>query len=331
MSVAAVDLTGVSPGLDAAVGARMEQVERGLHAAVSTDEPVVSEAARHLLAAGGKRFRPLLALVAAQLGDADAPGVVPAALVVELTHLATLYHDDVMDEAVLRRGAPAANRVWGNSVAILTGDFLFARASDIAADLGVDIVRIQARTFARLVRGQIRETVGPAGGVDPLRHYLSVVADKTASLVSTAARFGGMTAGVDAATVEILAEFGERIGVAFQLADDLLDVTSDAVRSGKLPGTDLREGVRTLPVLLALRSVDPADARLRELVSRPLTDEAQVAQALALLRAHPAVEEASRIVVDRADRARETLRALPAGPARDALDAVAVALAVRDR
>jgi len=157
------------------------------------------------------------------------------------------------------------------------------------------------------------------------------VADKTASLVSTAARFGGMTAGVDASTVEILAEFGERIGIAFQLADDLLDVTSDSMRSGKLPGTDLREGVRTLPVLLALRSVDPADARLCELVSHPLTDEAQVAQALALLRAHPAVDEAHRIVLDRADRARETLRALPAGPARDALDAVAVALAVRDR
>ncbi len=331
MSVAAVDLTGVSPVLDKSVGARLELVERALHAAVGTDEPVVSEAARHLLDAGGKRFRPLLTLVAAQLGDPDAPGVVPAALVIELTHLATLYHDDVMDEAVLRRGAPAANRVWGNSVAILTGDYLFARASDIAADLGTEMVRIQARTFARLVRGQVRETVGPAEGVDPLGHYLSVVSDKTASLVSTAARFGGMASGVDAATVALLAEFGERIGVAFQLADDLLDVTSDSVRSGKTPGTDLREGVPTLPVLLALRSVDPADARLRDLVSRPLSDDAEVAETLQLLRAHPAVEHAHRIVLDRADLARETLRSLPVGPARDALDAVAVALADRDR
>lgn len=331
MSVAAVDLTAVSGDLDAAVGARLEQVERGLRAAVATDEPVVGEAARHLLAAGGKRFRPLLTLVAAQLGDADAPGVVSAALVVELTHLATLYHDDVMDEAVLRRGAAAANRVWGNSVAILTGDYLFARASDIAADLGTEIVRIQARTFARLVRGQIRETVGPGEDDDPLEHYLSVVADKTASLVSTAARFGGMTAGVDAATVEVLAEFGERIGVAFQLADDLLDVTAESSRSGKTPGTDLREGVRTLPVLLALRSGDPADARLRDLLSRPLREDTEVAETLGLLRGHPAVDEAHGIVLDSADRARATLRELPEGPARDALDAVAVALAVRDR
>lgn len=331
MSVTAVNLPGVAPRLDAALSGRLELVERGLRAAIDTDEPVVGQAARHLLDAGGKRFRPLLTLVAAQLGDPDAPGVVPASLVVELTHLATLYHDDVMDDAVLRRGAPAANRVWGNSVAILTGDYLFARASSIAAELGSEIVAIQARTFARLVRGQVRETVGPAAGVDALEHYLSVVSDKTASLVSTAARFGAMTSGADEAIVATLTEFGERIGVAFQLADDLLDVTGESLRSGKTPGTDLREGVRTLPVLLALRSPAAGDARLRELLSHPLTTDDAVAETLGLLRVHPAVEQAHQIVLDRTDRARQTLRVLPDGPAREALDAVAVALAVRDR
>ena len=316
--------------LDADIATRLDVVEARLHEAVGTDEPVVSEAARHLLDAGGKRFRPLLTLVASQLGDPDAAGVVPACVVVELTHLATLYHDDVMDEAVLRRGAPAANRVWGNSVAILTGDFLFARASDTAAGLGAEVVRIQARTFSRLVRGQVRETVGPAPGADPIDHYLSVLSDKTASLVSTAARFGGMTSGASPAEVEVLAAFGEQIGVAFQLTDDLLDVTAESGRSGKVAGTDLREGVRTLPVLLALRSADPADARLRELLSGPVA-EPDVPEALALLRAHPAVAEAERAALARADAARELLVQLPAGPARDALDAVAVALAVRDR
>ena len=171
---------------------RLDAVEQLLADAVKSDDPFVAEAARHLVEAGGKRFRPLLVLLAAQFGDPAAPGVVPAAVVVELTHLATLYHDDVMDEAPLRRGAPSANARWDNTVAILTGDFLFARASDLLADLGPEAVRIQARTFERLVTGQIRETVGPADGQDPLDHYLSVLADKTGSLIATSGRFGAM-------------------------------------------------------------------------------------------------------------------------------------------
>ena len=204
-----------------------------------------------------------MTLLAAQFGDPHAPGIVPSAVVVELTHLATLYHDDVMDEAPLRRGAPSANARWDNSVAILTGDFLFARASDILADLGPGGVRIQARTFERLVTGQIRETVGPRAGEDALEHYLNVVADKTASLIATSGRFGAMLSGAAESTVDVLARYGERIGVAFQLSDDLLDVASDSDESGKAPGTDLREGVPTLPVLHALRSTSPADERLR--------------------------------------------------------------------
>jgi heptaprenyl diphosphate synthase len=240
--------------------------------------------------------------------------------VVELTHLATLYHDDVMDEARLRRGAPSANARWDNTVAILTGDFLFARASDLLADLGPQAVRIQARTFERLVTGQIRETVGPLEGQDPLDHYLSVLADKTGSLIATSGRFGAMLSGADESVVDVLARFGERIGVAFQLADDLLDVDSDSAESGKTPGTDLREGVPTLPVFHALRSSDPADARLRDLLSRPLPDDAEHAEALDLLRRHPAMESARAEVQRWADDARAVLAPLPEVPARGALE-----------
>src|ERR687889_1367433 len=160
------------------------RVEEALLTAVGSEHAFVREAAGHLVAAGGKRFRPLLALLAAELGNPTAPGVVESAVVCELTHLATLYHDDVMDEAAVRRGAPSANSRWGNSVAILVGDYLFARAADIAATLGPEAVRLQARTFARLVHGQIAETVGPRPGVDPVDHYLHVIAEKTGSLIA---------------------------------------------------------------------------------------------------------------------------------------------------
>src|SRR5918993_118678 len=204
----------------------LARVEDALTSSVTSEHPFVSEAAGHLMAAGGKRFRPMLALLAAQLGDPDAPGVVESAVVCELTHLATLYHDDVMDEAAVRRGAPSANSRWGNSVAILTGDFLFARASDLLADLGPEAVRVQARTFERLVTGQLRETVGARDGEDRVSHYLEVLADKTGSLVATSARFGARFAGVSPELVTALTRFGEEVGVAFQLSDDLLDIVS---------------------------------------------------------------------------------------------------------
>jgi heptaprenyl diphosphate synthase len=286
-------------------------VEDRLRDAVKSDDPFVSEASRHLVEAGGKRFRPMVVLMAAQFGNPDSVGVVPSAVVVELTHLATLYHDDVMDEAPLRRGAPSANARWDNTIAILTGDFLFARASDILADLGPEAVRIQARTFERLVTGQIRETVGPVDGQDRVRHYLDVVADKTGSLIATSGRFGAMMAGASDEVVEVLTQYGERIGVAFQLSDDILDVSSDSVESGKTPGTDLREGVSTLPMLHALASTDPAGARLRELLSGPLTDDDLHAEALALLRADPAMEQARTDLRAWAEDARAVLAPLP--------------------
>ena len=308
--------------LGVALAAGLAQVESALTAAVGSEHPFVREAAGHLMAAGGKRFRPMLALLAAQLGDPDAAEVTQAAVVCELTHLATLYHDDVMDEAAVRRGAPSANSRWSNSVAILTGDLLFARASDLVADLGPEAVRIQARTFERLVTGQIRETVGPQPGEDPVAHHLAVLADKTGSLVATSARFGASFAGVDDTLVVALTAFAEEVGVAFQLSDDLLDIVSDAGVSGKLPGTDLREGIATLPALYALAGDDPADARLRELVAAPVTDEDDHAEALAMLRSSAALSRATGVLREYADRARARLDAVPAGEVREALSAL---------
>ena len=323
MSADALAIQVGDPDLERRVRERMTEIEQRLAMSVASDAPFVTEAARHLLDAGGKRFRPLLVLLAAELGDPDAEGVVPAALVVELTHLATLYHDDVMDEADVRRGAPSANSRYTNTVAILTGDYLFARASDIVSDLGPDAVRIQARTFSRLVTGQIRETVGPVGDADPIQHYLHVMAEKTGSLIATSGRFGAMFAGASPTVVEILTRYGEVIGVAFQLSDDLLDIASESVQSGKTPGTDLREGVPTLPVLHALASDDPAEARLRELVSRPLVDDDEHAEALDLLRRSPAMVTARVTLQSYADEARSLLAELPEAPARAALQSLA--------
>jgi heptaprenyl diphosphate synthase len=308
--------------LESDIRGGIASVEGMLRDAVKSDYPFVTETSRHLVEAGGKRFRPLLVLLAAQFGDPNAPGVLPAAVVVELTHLATLYHDDVMDEALVRRGTVSANARWSNTIAILTGDFLFSRASDMLADLGPEAVRIQARTFERLVQGQIRETIGPEPGVDPLAHYLQVVADKTGSLISTSARFGAMFSGAPEPVADVMIRYGERIGVAFQLSDDLLDITSESTDSGKTPGTDLREGVTTLPVLHARRSTDPSDARLLELLGADLSDDDRHRETLALLRAHSAIK-ATRADLERwAADARETLAPLPDSPAKQALDSM---------
>jgi heptaprenyl diphosphate synthase len=322
-------IPSVDPVFEASVAAGLDEVEERLAVAVESDDAILAAASRHLVAAGGKRFRPLLALTAGQFGEPNAPGVVRSAVVVELTHVATLYHDDVQDEATLRRGAPSANALWGNTVAILTGDFLFARASDIAAGLGTDSVRIQARTFERLVHGQLRETVGPRDGDDPVAHYLGVLSDKTASLISTSARFGALHAGVPDATVELLAQFGEHIGMAFQLADDVLDIASESAILGKTSGTDLREGIPTLPVLYARQSTDPADARLRALLDGPLHDDTAHAEALDLLRAHSAVTRARAVVRRYADDARTMLEPLPDVPARRALEALCTSVVDR--
>jgi heptaprenyl diphosphate synthase len=222
----------------------------------------------------------------------------------------------------MRRGEASANSRWDNTVAILTGDYLFARASDILADLGPEAVRIQARTFARLVQGQIEETTGPAEGADPLEHYLGVVAGKTGSLIAASGHLGALLAGADPEVVSTLTSVCEKIGIAFQLSDDILDVSSESDESGKMPGTDLREGVHTLPVLHVLRSTDPSDAHLRELLVSDLSDDARHAEALALLRAHPAMDRARADLRQWVDEAHAELATLPDGRARTAFMAL---------
>ena len=308
------------PTLEQDVRAGMAAVEQMLHDATKSDYPFVTQTSRHLVDAGGKRFRPLLVLLAAQFGDPAAPGVVPSAVVCELTHLATLYHDDVMDEAALRRGAPSANARWDNTVAILTGDFLFARASEITADLGTEATRILARTIAVLCQGQIRETVGPQAGEDPVEHHLRVLAEKTGSLIATSGHLGALLSGGTPEQVRALTSYGDLIGVAFQLSDDLIDLSSASADSGKTPGTDLREGIATLPVLLALAS-DETSPELRSLLSAPVAD-ADVPRVLDELGAHPAMAEARATVLRWAGQAEETLAALPATPACESLTAL---------
>jgi heptaprenyl diphosphate synthase len=319
--ISAVPVDFPDSALEAEVRDYLGRVEESLAATAHPDDELLTEASRHSIAAGGKRFRAMLVLLAAQFGDPEDPRVIEAAVAIELTHLATLFHDDVMDEALVRRGHPSVNSRWSNSVAILTGDFLFAQASQILAGLGPDAVRIQAETFSRLVTGQMAETIGPRPGQDPLDFYMYVITEKTGSLIATAGRFGALFSGAPAGVADQIAAACEQIGVAWQLSDDVIDIASDSSQSGKTPGTDLRQGVRTLPVLYALRSTgqSPADARLRSLLDEAdLTDETLLAEALTLLRGHHAMKESRADVLNWLHEARASISALPDGPARAA-------------
>jgi heptaprenyl diphosphate synthase len=320
-AIAGVELG--DPELATATSGGLERVEDLLHREVTSGYRFVTETSLHLIDAGGKRFRPLFTLLGAQMGPRpDADDVITAAAVVELIHLATLYHDDVMDSATMRRGAESANSRWDNTVAILTGDFLFAHASRLVADLGPAAVRIIAETFAELVTGQMRETRGPRPDDDPVEHYLTVIAEKTGSLIATAGRYGGMFSGCAPAQVESLHRFGAAIGTAFQISDDIIDITSPSESSGKTPGTDLREGVRTLPMLYALAGDGPDADRLRVLLARPITDDAEVDEALALLRSGPGVTRAREVLAQHAAAARTELAQLPDCPAAKALSSL---------
>ena len=322
------------PVLGPAIVAGLDKVETQLREAIANADPFADATSRHLLEAGGKRVRPLLVLLASQLGtDPGNEDVRTAAVVVELTHLATLYHDDVMDSAPVRRGAPTAHEVWGNSVAVLTGDLIFARASSLVSVLGGEALGIQARTFERLVLGQLHETVGPADGEDPIEHYLSVIAGKTGSLIAASGQLGALFGGADAQTVEIMVEYGEKVGIAFQLADDVIDVAGLKDKSGKTPGTDLREGVPTLPVLLLRRNAAEGDAdaaAVLKLVDGDLTSDEALAAAVEAVRGNRATAQAWEVARQWAADAVASLAPMPDSVVKASLAAFAEAVVERE-
>lgn len=325
-----IGLTGIDSQLEARLEQQLLKVEELLRSHIKGDYPLVVETSRHLVEAGGKRLRPLLTLLAAQFGNENSKGIVESAVVCELTHLATLYHDDVMDEAKLRRGVQSANDRWGNVVAILTGDYLFSKASDLLADLGPEAVRLQAKTFERLVIGQICETQNKDKPDLTVENYLKVVSDKTASLIATSARFGAMLSGTAKEQIELLTQYGEKIGIAFQVADDVLDVASEMTESGKVPGTDLREGVPTLITLLVKQANNAADENLIKKLSGPVA-ESEISSVLSELRKHNAMNQAREYLQSLAKEANEILMKLPDIPARSALIKLTSLLVERSR
>ena len=329
ISQAAIDdlaRKGAERGVDLRPG--LLEVEARLRTSIAAELPFVDEASRYLIDAGGKRFRPMLVLLSGALGgaDADDPRLVEAGVIVELVHLASLYHDDVIDAADVRRGSPAAHVKWSNTVAVLTGDFLLARASELSAALGVEVTRIMARTIADLCQGQIREVQGSAlaaaHGMSPREgdreHYLTVIGEKTAALIASSTRLGALLSGLGPEATETLTDYGWHLGMSFQLADDVLDIVGMATDSGKLPGTDLREGVKTLPVLLALEAEGP-DSPLAKALAEPATSD--VDEVLAVLREHPALDLARDAARLEAAKAKRALRraALADGVAVDGL------------
>ena len=302
----------------------LAEVEAGLLAQMSFADEIADVTSRYLLEAGGKRVRPTLALLTAQLGTGTNAAVITAAQAVEITHVASLYHDDVMDEAQMRRGVPTAQTVWGNSVAILTGDLLFARASKLIASLGSRALTVQTDTFERLCLGQLHETLGPRPGEDPIAHYLQVLADKTGSLIAGAALVGVIYSDAPEEYREPVELFGERIGVAFQLIDDVLDLSSEVENTGKSAGTDLRAGVPTLPLLYLRRAAetDPASADLLTRIEREARlDETGPAftAAVAELRDHQVTRDTLTEAHRWADQAIAALEPLPEGPVKKAL------------
>ena len=323
-----VGIPNLDKALEASLLADMARVEELMRSHIKGDYPLVIETSRHLVEAGGKRLRPLLTLLAAQFGDPSNYDIIKAAVCCELTHLATLYHDDVMDDAVLRRGVISANKKWDNAVAILTGDYLFSKVSDMLADIGPEAVKLQAKTFERLVIGQIKETQGKSEGLSQIDHYMKVVADKTGSLIATSARFGALLSGASTQTVEALTKFGEKIGVAFQVADDLLDISSDETASGKTPGTDLKEGVPTLVTLYVIAANNPADKELIAKLNGPIP-ESDLPGVITQLRSHKALTEVKDYLANVANEANGLLAGLPEGVAKEALKNLTFALVNR--
>jgi heptaprenyl diphosphate synthase len=299
---------------------RLAEVEERLLEAATSDDPYLTKIAQHLLLAGGKRFRPLLALLASEFGTSPRDRrPVEAAVSVELIHVGSLYHDDVIDESDVRRGAPSVNANWTNTVAILAGDFLMARASEVAATyLSQESVRLLAVTYAELVEGQTRELQLIGSLNHSLAEYERVIAGKTASLIRTSARLGAMAADAEPAVVEALTTWAWELGIVFQLADDALDLVGTEDSLGKPAGSDIREGKFTLPVLAAAH--DESGGRLRQLLSQPRPYADEVAdEAINLLREGGWVDRAIDAALARVEAAQLGLEALPPGPAKTAL------------
>ena len=314
--------------LEAEIRTRLDRVEESLRKTLEeADSELLAKTSNYLLAAGGKRFRPMLALLSGYFGDPTDPRLIPACVALELVHVATLYHDDVIDEAESRHGVPAANIRWDNTVAILTGDYLFARASEVGADLGPDVCRILAQTIATLCEGQIREVDASRRLDQTEANYLEVIRRKTGALIATSCRLGAMMSDAPTEQVEILEAFGESLGLAFQVSDDIMDLTSSQLELGKEPGADLREGVYTLPVLHAL-----ATAPQREELGRILTTGADgelLDRAIEIVLAAGSIEHARAAVRAEVRRAVGLTERLPEGPAQHALAQLAQFLAVR--
>ncbi|WP_342318976.1 polyprenyl synthetase family protein [Corynebacterium mayonis] len=297
----------------------MEAVEKLLGERLGTGEEFITDKVTHLVQAGGKRFRPLVALLCSEFGpQPHTENVIKAAAITEMVHLATLYHDDVMDEAAKRRGVDSANHRWSNTVAILAGDILFSHASKTMSEIDTETVNYFADTFRLLVTGQMRETVGARGG-DPVEHYLKVIEEKTGVLIAAAAHLGARHAGASKEIVEHCEGVGAAIGMVFQIVDDIIDIFSSSSESGKVPGTDLREGVFTLPVLYAMREDSPAGTELRELLTGPLTKDEDVEHALALISETAGRQRALEEVHRYLDIAEQHLDSLPDSPANRAL------------
>lgn len=323
------------------IEAGLARIEELLHREVAYAEEIAAATTSYLLRAGGKRVRPMLTILTSQFGsDPGGEDVLIAGAAVEITHLASLYHDDVMDEADLRRGVTAAHLNWGNSIAILAGDLLFARSSLLFTGLGQRCIELQSRTFERLVLGQMRETVGPREGEDRAEHYIRVLADKTGSLISAAAQFGAICGGAPESYVPAFAAYGEAVGVAFQIIDDVIDLSPRSETTGKLPGTDIRAGVETLPVMrLEQRAAaDGEAAQLLELIRTRVAgsepggqgERDEAGEIIGRLREHPVTEETRREASAWADRAIEAIAPLPDGAPKRALVRFAREIIERD-
>jgi heptaprenyl diphosphate synthase len=296
------------------------RVEERLLEASTADDTYLTKIAQHLLLAGGKRFRPLLALLAAEFGPARDHRPAEAGVAVELIHVGSLYHDDVIDEADLRRGAASVNANWTNTVAILAGDFLMARASEVAAThLSQESVRLLAATYAELVEGQTRELQLEGDLSHDIEDYNAVIGGKTASLIRTSARLGAMAADADGETVEALSIWAWEVGMVFQIADDALDLVADEDTIGKPAGSDIREGTFTAPVLLAASG--PDGERVHDLLASgpPFTDET-VEEVIHIVRSGGFVDESLRSASERLRLAEDALSRVPDGEARQILE-----------